>query len=319
MKNIAVLGLGTHAIKTAIPAILKSDTLNLVGVCTRNAQKGEAFAKENSIKYWNDESALLQDCSVDIVYVSTPVGVHYQQVRNALLAGKHVFCEKSLVENLTQCSDLFQIANDANLVLAECFMYFYHSQFKCFYEKVQTGMIGDLKTIRARFGYPHLDKDNIRYDRSLGGGALLDAGVYPISLFAELSKGNIEQFHGMLERCSDFNVDIGGSFYGTSGNVSFYGDWGMGRDYTNELEAWGSEGKIKVERAFSKPASLATQVTVVKNGVTEIIEIQADDHFLNMFNFFVSLIRNVKESHNVRARSLFVAQLVDKLKENEFK
>lgn len=99
--NVAVWGIGYHAQKNILPAISLSSEINLAGVYTRDNAKTTQAVERWKTKSWNSEYDMLQDKSVDAVYVVTPTGLHFEHGMCVLTAGKHLLCEKSL----TDCSE----------------------------------------------------------------------------------------------------------------------------------------------------------------------------------------------------------------------
>ncbi len=313
MKNIALWGLGAHSIRNTLPALKQCKSIRLIGAYTRNRQVLEEIVDKHQIRTWPSADEMLNDEQVDIVYIASPVGMHYSQIKTAIKKGKHVFCEKALVEGYNKAEELFDLAQRQGVVLAECFMYLYHTQFTALRQFIADGIIGDVHSVYARFGYPHLNQDNVRYDRELGGGALLDAGVYPLSALAHLGSHSLHGFCGDLFYTEEFDVDVRGGCFARSGQISFHGEWGMGRDYCNEIEIWGSNGKLIVERAFSKPPELETKIVSVVNGERTEHLTGSDNHFINMFEAFSKLDEDKEGREMLKEKSLLVAELVSKL------
>jgi NDP-hexose-3-ketoreductase len=285
--NIAVWGIGNHALRNTIPALHRATGVNLAGFLSRDVEKSGMLATEYGCAYWPSSDGMLANSTVDCIYIASPTGAHYEQATAALNAGKHVFCEKSMTDKHEHTVKLFQLANDKNLALFECFMYLHHRQFKQLKELLCSGEIGDVVRIAAQFSYPHLESDNIRYRKNLGGGALLDAGVYPLSAILALAKMDPLSVAGSVDRTEGYEVDTrGSSKLDFSDGVVGHAVWGMGLDYRNEIEIQGSLGSIRVDRAFSKPEDLESELVVTKNGHEQVIRCGADNHFINMFESF---------------------------------
>lgn len=309
MHNIAVWGIGEHAQRNTIPAIIQSKHLSLAGFLSRDSTKAHQYANKHDVNYWKTPQQMLNDKKVDVVYIASPIALHHEHVLLALHHGKHVICEKSLATNYEECENLCLTAKKAGLMLAECFMYLYHPQFLQLKELLEQEAIGQLRNIVARFGYPHLDSSNIRYKAELGGGALLDAGVYPLS--AILGLAGLEPTHsfGIKQAEGNYSVDtLGSASLWFESGLCGQAFWGMGLDYRNELELWGSTGIIKINRAFSKPPELATNISLSKNGSEQIIETGAGNHFTTMFDFFASQMNNATTHKELRHFSIAVAR-----------
>lgn len=317
MTTIAIIGLGGHAVKNTLPALNDAPNLNLVGCFTRNQERRLEIAQQYQIKYWETEDEVYTAQDVDAIYLATPTGVHYEQVKQALEHGKHVFCEKSFVTTANEAKELCALAERKGLFLAECFMYLYHSQFRRVHELCTEGALGQIHQVTARFGYPHLPPDNIRYNAALGGGALLDAAVYPLSALYALSDGNCSHLDGHAFTEDGYEVDTHGaaSFIGENQMIG-HAQWGMGRDYSNDIVIWGSQGQMLVERAFSKPPSLETRVQISRNGKVETITIEPDNHFIQMFEAFASSIGNDEKHQLHRKQIVDMATLLEQIRSN---
>ena len=137
--KIAVWGLGGHAINRILPALDSMKQISLVGVCSRNQHNID----EQSIAWgcigWTDPLQMLKNNQVDVVYISSPIGIHASQASQALNAGKHVWCEKPLCCNHKDTKSLVKLAKKKGLMLAESFMYMYHSQYKTAQDFISKG------------------------------------------------------------------------------------------------------------------------------------------------------------------------------------
>lgn len=167
-----------------LTAAARSHKAEVVAVASRSESKANAFAAR-----WNIPTAygtyggLLADDSVDAVYISLPTGLHHEWTMRALEAGKHVLSEKPYSRWPAEVEAAFAAAQDLGLILSEAFMFRYHPQIVRLAELVlDEGVIGELQLIASSFSWPTETVDDIRLDASLGGGALLDVGVYCISV-----------------------------------------------------------------------------------------------------------------------------------------
>ena len=108
--NLVLWGLGKHSISKLLPAIKKSKKINLYGLFTRNKKILIQQSKKLSCKIWSNEKLMLSDNKIDVVYLATPIGLHYEQGKKVLKSNKHLWSEKSLANNYKQVSDLVKIA-----------------------------------------------------------------------------------------------------------------------------------------------------------------------------------------------------------------
>lgn len=314
MMNVAVWGIGSHAEKNTIPAISEARGVNLGGLLSRDIHKSKRLAEQYDCAHWESPEEMLTDHSINCVYIASPVSKHFKQTMSALKSGKHVLCEKTLTEDHGKAVELFSYARKKQLLLFECLMYLHHQQFKTLQSLLAAGEIGEPFTITSRFGFPHLETENIRYRKDLGGGASLDAGVYPLSAIFALLREEPLSVTGSKFQPSGYDVDTSGSACLQFGGGKIgHASWAMGVDYHNEIEIWGSDGTIKVNRAFSKPANLESEIELIKNGKRVLIKTGTDNHFINMFEAFSQSKVSGKDSLDSQDLSLAVSGALDRL------
>lgn len=174
-------------------ALATSRTGRLVAVGSRTREAGEAFAREfGGIRAHASYTALLADPEVQAVYIGTPHDTHAELSVLAARAGKHVLCEKPLALNRADAARAIAAAREAGVFLMEAFMYRCHPQTAKLAELVRSGAIGEVKFLSSVFCFNRaVDLRSRLFNRSLGGGAILDIGCYPVSI-ARLVAGAIE-------------------------------------------------------------------------------------------------------------------------------
>jgi predicted dehydrogenase/aryl-alcohol dehydrogenase-like predicted oxidoreductase len=158
----------------------------LVAIASRSEERRRTFGDDYALtadKRYFDYAALATDPDVDAIYVCTPHPFHAELAILAMRAGKAVLCEKPAGMTAAQVSAMVSVAADAGVFFAEAFMYRYHPQIVRMVELIRSGEIGEVRHVRAAKGFAaRLDPHSRLYDRALGGGAILDVGVYPISI-----------------------------------------------------------------------------------------------------------------------------------------
>lgn len=176
-----IVGLGGIAHEFA--AAFEQKNGALYAAASRTLNKAEAFAKEHQIPHaFGSYEELLADSQIDAVYIAVPNLQHYDHIKKALLAGKHVLCEKAITTDKKELSELIAIASANGLVLAEAMTIFNMPLYRELLALKNSGKLGKLKMIQAPFGsYKEPDPTNRFFDPKLGGGALLDIGTYAVS------------------------------------------------------------------------------------------------------------------------------------------
>lgn len=156
----------------------------LVAVASRTGGKAQAFADQYGIPVaYGSYAELLADDRIDAVYVSTPHTLHHANSLEAMVAGKAVLCEKPLTVNPADARSLIAAAEHAGVYLMEAMWTWLLPAVRTALGWYRAGRIGRLLHVKADFGYPMpFDPAARVYARELGGGCLLDMGIYPIAL-----------------------------------------------------------------------------------------------------------------------------------------
>lgn len=171
-----------HINRRLIPAIRASQRGELVAVASRSQATADAYAAQWGIPLaFGSYEAMLDSGQVDAVYIGLPNNLHAEWSIRALRSGVHVLCEKPFAITLEQVDAMIAAAQESGCVLAEAFMYRHHPQTKIVGEWVHSGRLGEVTLVRAAFNFRIASRQDIRLTPELGGGALWDVGVYPIS------------------------------------------------------------------------------------------------------------------------------------------
>ena len=206
MFRIGIIGAGHIAEKMAA-TINGMPEAEAYAVASRQYGKAAAFAgRFGFAKAFGSYEALVEDPTVDLVYVATPHSLHYDHVRLCLGHGKAVLCEKSFMANAREAEEVTRISEENNVFLAEAIWTRYMPFRKTLRDIVDSGAIGRPMMLSAHLGYPVADKERL-VRPELGGGALLDLGVYAIN-FALMMFGN--DIADITSSCtkSDTGVDL---------------------------------------------------------------------------------------------------------------
>ena len=290
--RIGVLGAAAIARRKMLPAILAEPAAELVAVASRSLDRARALTAEFGGEPVAGYPALLARPDVDAVYLPLPTGLHAHWARQALLAGKHVLVEKPLTPALAEAEELVELARQRRLQLSENFAFVEHAQHRQLRELLDAGVLGELRAISADFGIPPLPATDIRYDPALGGGALLDTGVYPIRAATMLLGARLAVAGSVAYRPPAAAVDLGGSVLlaapdGTSATLGF----GFAHAYRCAYTVWGSAGRLSVERAFTAPPGLVPTATLHTADGERRLPLAADDQFRGQLRRFTAAVR----------------------------
>jgi xylose dehydrogenase (NAD/NADP) len=180
--RIGILGTANIA-RSFVKGVQPSKRVVVSAVASRNSEKAASFAAELGIaRHFGSYQALINDRDIDAIYNPLPNSLHAQWSIAAAQAGKHVLCEKPLAASAAEARAMFDAARRHGVHVVEGYPYLAQPQTCKMRELIADGAIGDPKLIQASFGFTLTDAGNIRFDPALAGGALMDVGVYPVSL-----------------------------------------------------------------------------------------------------------------------------------------
>ena len=190
--------LGTGNIAGQFAAGMKTSRRGrVIAVGSRSPQTAETFSQNHGIESRHDYAGLIANPNVDAVYLSLPNSLHHHWTIQALRAGKHVLCEKPFAMSVAESQEMFDIAEKSGRVLVEAFMHRSHP-LSCGGSRMKSApaLIGQVRTIRTSFCYrTNKIAGNVRFDRALGGGALMDVGCYCINFSRHFAGGEPTAIH----------------------------------------------------------------------------------------------------------------------------
>jgi xylose dehydrogenase (NAD/NADP) len=180
--RFGVLGAARIARKF-VAGLAGSQSVAAAAVASRDPVRGRAFADALGIGRVHDSyQALLDDPEIDAVYVPLPNGLHAEWSIKAARAGKHVLCEKPLAISAQQAREMFAAAEANGVYLVEGYPYRAQPQTQTLRTMLAEGVIGKVQYIQGSFGFVMSNPDDFRHEPGQGGGALMDVGLYPVSL-----------------------------------------------------------------------------------------------------------------------------------------
>ncbi|MFJ5234732.1 Gfo/Idh/MocA family protein [Kitasatospora sp. NPDC088391] len=224
-------------------------------VASRRADSARAFADRHGIPHAHGSPAdLAADPEVDVVYVATPHSAHHAGTKLLLEAGKAVLCEKPFTLNHGQAAELVSLARKRETFLMEAMWTYLDPTVRRIAELVADGAIGEVRTVQAEFGFVEAEVPGHRlWDPAVGGGALLDLGVYPVA-FAQLLLGEPDSVQA-LARLSSLGVDARTSMLlGHPGGATALLSCSLDAECAQRASIQGSAGRIEIDRDFFHPA-----------------------------------------------------------------
>ncbi|KZV67241.1 NAD(P)-binding protein [Peniophora sp. CONT] len=194
--RFGLLGTSWIAVTAVINTAKSHPEVVVAAVASRDASRGEAYARKHQIKtvYSGADGyqKLLEDPNIDAIYNALPNSMHFEWTIRALEAGKHVLLEKPCADTAAEARVLFDLADKKGLVLLEGYGYTFYPAVHRVKEIVDSGELGKIKSIHTEFCLPKgvVPKGDIREKYELGGGATMDLGVYTIDALRYITSSN---------------------------------------------------------------------------------------------------------------------------------
>ncbi|WP_160130887.1 Gfo/Idh/MocA family protein [Kordia antarctica] len=264
-----IIGLGKIANKFAADLQLADNTL-LQGVASRSLEKATAFAgKYNSISAYDSYEKLANDPKIDVIYIATPHTFHFENTMLCLRNGKAVLCEKPMGINSTEVKAMIEEAKSRKLFLMEAiwtrFMPAIEKMISLLHEKT----IGDIIQVRADFGFKaELNLESRLFNKNLGGGSLLDIGIYPI--FLSLLVLGIPSDIKAMARMTETDVDsFCALLFDYESNAKAVLESTFEVNTPTEAFIHGTKGTIKLHRRFHQ----SNTITLFKDDSETVFEL----------------------------------------------
>ena len=265
--NWGVLGASYFAIEHMIPALQQAAGVRVHGIASRELAKAEAVAEQFGLSQaYGDYESMLADPAIDVVYNPLPNHLHVPWTEKAARAGKHVLCEKPIALDAAEAATLIPVRDETGLQIQEAYVVIHHPQWQRVRELVHEGRIGRLRAIQGWFSYHLDDPDNIRNKREMGGGGLLDIGVYPLLTGRYVFGAEPVRVFAAVERHPEWDVDV------LASAVLQFPD-GI-QNFTcatllaghQHMVIHGDEGRIEVPDPFAQSPSRGAQIKIYGTG-----------------------------------------------------
>lgn len=234
-----------------IPAIRASQRGQLVGVASRKGWKARTYARKHGIPLaFGSYEAMLESDEVDVVYISLPNHLHADWTIRAMRAGKHVLCEKPLALSVAEVEAIQRVSQETGRTAVEALMYRHHPQSQMIWEWIAAGRLGKLQSMRGVFNFVLDNSRDIRLQAGMGGGALWDIGIYPVSYAQWLMGGRPESVFG-VQKTGPTGVDLlfQGELLFSGGRFAQISCSFQSPSHTS-IEVMGSEGRLFIPRPF---------------------------------------------------------------------
>lgn len=316
MIRLGILGCSDIAYKRFMPAAKNVKELQVAAVAEEyDRSKIDLFCKEYGLEDGDSFEKIIQRKDIDAVYIPQPPSLHYKWAKVALEKGKHVLIEKPSTTEYILSKELTDLADNYGLALHENYMFQYHSQIEAIKKILSEKVIGDVRLMKANFGFPMRANNDFRYKKELGGGALLDAGGYTVKLATVMLGDSVKVDTARLNYLPDFEVDMYGSAsLSNSNHVVFQAGFGMDCAYQCSLEIWGSKGRLYTNRIFTAPDGYRPQVRIEIDNEKKVLDLAPDSHFQHSIEQFLTEITDLSSRKKMYKEIRLQSRLIDDIR-----
>ena len=307
-----IIGPGSIANNFA-DALLQTYSAELTAIASYNDERRKVFGDKYNISNnlrFDDYDSLLNCELVDAVYISTPHTFHADLSIKAAGKGKHILCEKPSAVNFKQGEKVIQAVQDAGVFYKEGFMYRCHPQIPALLEILKNKTIGDITKISSSFGFDmtKVIPEHRLFNKNLAGGAILDVGLYPVSLsrmIAGVQSG--KKFVNPIKLSAEAQIgqtgvdEISSAIMEFDNGITAKADTAIMQNMDNNAIIEGSSGKIIVDNPWMPGRDggpYHSNIRIIKNGHEEVREFKGPEH-LFFFEAELSSQSILKEKQQV--------------------
>ncbi len=263
--------LGTGVVANEMAQALRNAGKKVYAVGNRTHEKAVAFAEKYEIeKVYDDFHEMFHDEEVDVIYITTPHNTHIDFMEEALSNGKHVLCEKAITLNSEELEKAVNLAKEKNVVLAEAMTIYHMPLHKKLRKMVAEGTIGEVGMIQINFGsFKEYNMENRFFNPKLAGGALLDIGVYAISLARCYLKSKPNQVVSIMKKAPSGVDEISGIVMQNKEGQMVVISLSLHTKQPKRCNICGENGYIEI---YDYPRADEAKIVYTESGKTEVIK-----------------------------------------------
>lgn len=286
-----------------MPAIVAASNSELIAIASRRAGAAEAtleqYAPEvKNVRLFDDPAELLKDPDIQAVYIPLATEDHALWTLRAIEHGKHVLCEKPMALNTLDIETIRAAAEKHQVCVMEGFMYRFHPQHQRIQEIINSGAIGEVRSVRTCFAYPMQPARLYRINRSIaqGGGAMWDIGCYAIHTARFHFGVNQAKAVTALAKHNEHGADIS-----CSGIIDFgdgkYAQFSFGFEHVRraEYEIIGTKGGLKCHNVWAKQDEIPVISWTTGTGEERTEQLDAANHFTLEVEHFCDCVLNKQQ------------------------
>lgn len=293
-----ILSTAKIGVRAVIPALQATNNGIVTAIASRDETKAQEVAKQLNIPHaFGSYDALLASSQVDAVYIPLPNSMHHAWTIRAAQHGKHILCEKPIALNAWETEEMIAAAQEHKVLLMEAFMYRHHPQFARVRELIDQGTIGQVKIIRSSFCYNLNRPGDIRREKDLGGGALMDVGCYCVNMSRLIAGSEPTEVQGKaIYGKTGVDESLMGMLRFPKDILALF-DCSFQTDYREWLQVQGTEGRLKVVRPI-KPMNLPATIIISRGEKSDALPtvttetVSAANHYTLMAEHFADAVMN---------------------------
>lgn len=275
-----ILGVASIARRRFMPALLKSSKSVAVAIGSRDSAKAQVFATEFDIaRPYGSYQDVIDDPEVEVVYIPLPNDLHAEWTMKAADAGKHVLCEKPMALDGDEAKRMADHCRDRGVLLMEGFMYRLNPRTLKIKDIVESGALGEIRTVVAQFGFPIDPANAARLNATRGAGSLMDVGCYCINI-SRCILGEKPDWTLASQRMQHGYDMSTSAVLGFSGDRTAMISCSFETAFRSSLEIAGTEGVLRAEPFFTPPNEGKSSFSIRARNETEVFETDAVDQFL---------------------------------------
>jgi predicted dehydrogenase len=289
-----ILGSSKFALEHMLPAMQLARQTKCAALATSRCENAKPFLNvDPDIKIYEGYDLLLQDQSVDAVYIPLPNHLHIEWAKKAIEAGKHVLCEKPIALYAREIEDLIEMRDRSGLVVAEAYMIVHHPQWQHAKSLLQSGIIGDLVQVDGVFSYNNgNDLANIRNIAAAGGGSLPDIGVYTMGSARFLTDEEPQEILNSSIIWEN-NVDVWASVTAQFPSFKFIAVTSMRMQLRQEMNFHGTDGLIRLTTPFNPQVFGQADVHLYQEeNQAKLFSFPRENHYVNQLEAFGLSVKN---------------------------
>ena len=302
------LGASKHFQKKVLRSFEECSDSKLVSIASKSA----SASYFPGYTFYSTYEELLEDDSIEAVYISLPNHLHCEWTCRALEAGKHVLCEKPIALSLEEADKMHSLAQEVGLVVAEAFMWRFHPVHHEVKRILSSGKIGSLRVFQSSFQYYLDTDDNIRMVKNFGGGALYDVGCYLLNS----SRFFFDSEPTMVSATADIDPKTG---VDTRTSIQLTFPCNGSAQLTcgcrlpprkNYYTLQGDKGCITVQDAYARPRGKPARIEIETEDGRKTVQVEPANHFSIMLDAFSKTCRNISKAgfENIRLNTRAVEQ-----------